>query len=320
MRTFYKIKEQDCFYTVIANITNKCNFCCEYCCEHCNTTYDAIDLNLKYLKSFIINILPLIKNKQKILKLSLYGGEPTLHKDIIRFCVDIKNKYHSDIYIEVYSNFSSDFKLYNHLLSLDINLILTAHNNKIFSADDFYNNILKLDNTKIANNVIFNVMFEKDAIQHSINLYDKICKFCKHNNIVMKLPPLLKKVRSTSTCIYKYSENELNIFNTILSNNNNCFLKQYVLDNNGIKIYYSDNDLEKCNMCFRHWLCYSGYSSCYIDVDGSIYRCQSDLYNNVKSTFNIYRHYDFNKITIPHICNAKLCTDYDSKKITVFKC
>ena len=39
------------------------NTCERFKCEHCNTTYDAIDLNLKYLKSFIINILPLIKNK-----------------------------------------------------------------------------------------------------------------------------------------------------------------------------------------------------------------------------------------------------------------
>lgn len=318
MKCFYKIKEQDYFYTVIANITNRCNFCCTYCCENCNKPHNAVDLNLSYLKKFIICALPSIKAKQKTLKLSLYGGEPTLHNDIFDFCSDMKKQYQSDVYIEVYSNFSSDPKLYNQLLALDVNLILTAHNNKMFSMEDFYNRILKLDITKISNNVIFNVMFEKENIKQSIKLYDKICKYCKINNITMKLPPLLKKVRPTDICTYEYSLTELNILNSILSESNDSFLKQYVIENDGIKTYYTDNDLEKHDMCFNRWLCYSGSTSCYINSDGNIYRCQSDFHNNVRTEFNIYRSYDFDKLAKPHMCESCCCTDYDSKKVKVF--
>lgn len=317
MKSFYKINQQNDFYTVIANITSRCNFCCKYCCEYCNVQHNDLNIKLSYLNKFIANIYPKIKTSKRKLKLSIYGGEPTLHPDLLSFCNKIKFKY-NDIYIEIYSNFSADINLYNELISININFILTAHNNKIFNMENFYNKVLQLNVNRIASNVIFNVMFEKENIQKSIILYNKLYAYFKNSNIVMKLPPLLKKVRSTDSYKYEYSQDELNQFNKLQNENNTQFIKQYVLDNNSEKKYFTDSDLEKYDMCFKNWLCYSGYSSCYINTNGNVFKCQSNFHNKENAIINIYSNYNFNKIIKPHICNTFLCTDYDSKKEKIF--
>ena len=178
-------------------------------------------------------------------------------------------------------------------MNIGVNLILTAHDYGKFSMESFYSKVLELDSHNIASRAIFNVMFEKQHIRASIELYHKLCTYFKSNNIVMKLPPLLKKVRLTDSYMHEYTQDELDTFDKIQDESNAFFVKQYALDNNGKITYFTDSDLEKCDMCFKHWLCYSGYSSCYVYVDGNIYRCQSDFYSKTNTTFSIYDKCDF---------------------------
>lgn len=318
MKSFYKINQPEDFYTVIANITSRCNFCCEYCCEFCNLQHNTEDMKLSSLELFITSILSSIEASKRSIKLSIYGGEPTLHPDMFELCNKLKTAYAERIYIEVYSNFSAAASLYNELMNIGVNLILTAHDSRTFSMASFYSKVLELDSRNIASRAIFNVMFEKQHIKTSIELYHKLCAYFKSTNIVMKLPPLLKKVRLTDSYAHEYAQDELDMFDKIQDESNVFFVKQYALNDNDKILLFTDSDLEKRNMCFKSWLCYSGYSSCYVHVDGNIYRCQSDFYSKTNTKFSVYGKYDFDQIAKPHICNASLCTDYDSKKVKIF--
>lgn len=89
-------------------ITDECNFACKYCFEKGNKRYSRpMD------KSTIVNAMDflqkLVDPKEKVIKIVLYGGEPLLEKDLVKFIIidekqRIQSLYNIDIQFEIITN------------------------------------------------------------------------------------------------------------------------------------------------------------------------------------------------------------------------
>lgn len=88
----YVVKPEDTLSKVVLNISNTCNYKCTYCyANHGN--YGKIDafMDLSTLKSVIDDLLS--ANIYNIGIIELFGGEPTLNKDLIEMIDLLNNKF-----------------------------------------------------------------------------------------------------------------------------------------------------------------------------------------------------------------------------------
>lgn len=308
------------YFTLIVKTISYCNFNCEYCCENCNFQIKKEKINYNDLYIFIINNYYFFIKFCKYIKISLYGGEPTLHSGLLEFCEKIFN-FNKNIYLELYTNFSQDIIFYKMLLyKFNIKIICTYHNNKLNTTKNFYQKIISIDKYYL-NNIFINIMYEKKYIYDNIQLYYKLIKFLKENNIILNIYPFIKIVRDTNTYKNKYTQLELENFKKIQKFNLKPIV--YTIDNQNNKYYYSIDDLENFSLSFNKWLCNAGKTSLYINCNGNIYKCvsQIDLEKKQNKQFfigNIKNKYK--KINISqNFCQTTCCTDYDSKKINIFK-
>lgn len=317
---FSKINPNDDNYlTFIVNMLNICNYSCEYCCEGCANKNNILKhyINHQALILFFKNFY--IRNKKQNIKISLYGGEPTLHSKLFDICKALNN-LNKEFYIEVFSNFTNNINIYNNLLLNNIKLILTFHNNDYLNAIAFYEKVKQL-NHNFLQNVIINVMYEKYYTENAILLTKQLKQYYyKTNNDSNKI--ILKIIRNTDTYVQTYKNEELikfNSFNKALYDKK--LLYKIIYSNNTIK-YMSLEDLECTISNFYHWMCNSGLTNYYIHHNGNIYPCVTAYYmerlqHKNMSIGNIYKNID-----LPchqTLCQTKNCTNYDVDKFNVFK-
>ena len=284
-------------------ITNKCNYACSYCIENLqkNTYYDIIFLNLEKTYNFIINYIKLYPTKK--INIRIYGGEPTLHPDLVEFCQKL-NSYENILIVEIFTNFSADNIKYNQLLSIKkIYLFCSYHTSKIMSSDEY---VLKLINfgKKYNGKIVSNIMLENNTDENSIityNVYKKILKLCSKKiiNIRTELIPIF------STAFYEssYSKYIFKIFESINKIHNEK-LSFTLIDNNNIKTNF-DKVVGYDSLNFKNWLCSSGECAIFIDPYGDIYPC-GGLYTKRRLIYNSRRKNIFND-NIKSLFNYTIC-------------
>ena len=299
--------------TFIFNVINYCNFNCEYCCENCNIITNNY-LLLDFQKIFFF-IKKIIKQTNKKIIISIYGGEPTLHPGLLEFCEKIYLLY-PNITIEVFSNFSANILLYEKLLSYNVQLILTYHYYSALKINLNFIDKLKLINFKFLKNISIYIMLEQQYIDILFNTYNVIFNYFKSLNKLRKSQIMIKIIRSTDIFNSKYSiQNKLK-FNQFIDKLDSKYFLEFIYNNNII----SHKNLEKINCLFKYWICSAGVTSYYINVYGNIYACQSKeqnekIFRKKMIIGNILN--DFILKTKYTLCQSDLCTDYDSKKINI---
>lgn len=118
-------------------LTNKCNLSCSYCYQTWkntdqNMTKDVID---RFIKKLLLDIstYPTFDN----ITINFFGGEPTLNKDVVYYCIDkvndIASRYNKNVIYTMDSNgllIDDDFIKHFSNLVLAITLSLPNDHNK----------------------------------------------------------------------------------------------------------------------------------------------------------------------------------------------
>lgn len=147
---------------------NICNYKCKYCTfSNYNSSTSFLDLLL--LKNFIISLYNI--RKQDIY-IEFIGGEPTLDKNILNFSDDIA-KFYPNIRLGIYTNFSQDINLYKKLAENKVNMTITWHSlNNMYHNKNFITKLSKLPEKIYNSYVDVHVMYEVDAIDESIFMFN----------------------------------------------------------------------------------------------------------------------------------------------------
>jgi len=106
-------------YSVTWEITKFCNFECSYCDVYgVGHNLEHIDTTINFLNKYGLN---------KNLKITLFGGEPTLHPNLKKIVKELDND------VSLFTNLSAPIKLYEDLFQSDpqLEILTTFHPSKM---------------------------------------------------------------------------------------------------------------------------------------------------------------------------------------------
>lgn len=289
-------------------ITNRCNYSCSYCIENLQNLHSDNYIFLDLIKTtfFINEYIESYPNKK--INIRIYGGEPTLHPDLLDFCEKLNN-INNILIIEIFTNFSLPYEVYNKLLIIQkVHLFTSYHTNSIMSDNHYLHKILKF-NKLYYNKIVCNIMLENETIEHTkntYNLYKQMIKIWKNSNY-KKIRTELIPLFSTTKYISNYKKYTYKILETINNLNNEKISFSLIDKNNDKQIVYKVVGYNSLN--FKNWLCSSGENAIFIDPFGDIYPCgglytkRNYIYTN-KIKQNIFKykniHTLFKKTICPH--------------------
>lgn len=281
-------------------ITNNCNLNCHYCSKHRNEIF--------YDLEYVSNIIKFINNLSDIkstLFLKLFGGEPTIHPNILDIVKSISNK----INIELQTNLILDIELLKKIIKIkNIDIFNVSLHYGLTNRDIFFKNLNTLleYSTNYNYTVLLNLMYEKDyndLINKDYQLYDKISKAFYNFNVGISLV--------YHNIINEYDENIVNWANKTY--------KKFKQNGRSISIIFEDGTAEQSSF---YRLKGMGYNKCrgmkcsclknniYIDSNGDIYPCQTYFRYLNKKYGNILFDKDIlNKLINEEyvICEASEC-------------
>lgn len=178
-------------YNFIYELTTLCNFHCVYCSRRDvkdNPPWADLETSLK-ICDFFKELSTYISDEHRI-RITLFGGEPTLVptlKDIVKY---LKNFNTRKIKYSIYTNLSADIDLYRYLLDNKCDITSTYHMNHTTLKDykEKLETLLKEypDNDIIASYVIGKNRIREEEIQADFKDFIE-----KYSNFELLLIPLL---------------------------------------------------------------------------------------------------------------------------------
>lgn len=264
-------------------VTNNCNLKCHYCSKYKTEEFYSLD--------YVNNIVEFINNLSKMKStvfLKLFGGEPTIHPNIL----DIIRNINSKINIELQTNLMLDTTLLNEIIRIkNISTYNISLHYGLADRSVFFNNLNLLLNSssKYKYNIMLNLMYEKnyhDIINKDYQVYNRISKAFYNFNVGISL-------------VYHNIKNEYD--ETVIQWASNTY-KKFKQSDRYITIVFEDGTIEQNSFYYIKGM---GYNKCkgmkcsclknniYIDSNGDIYPCQSyfrDLkrkYGNILQDNNI---------------------------------
>lgn len=290
---------------------DKCNYNCKYCFNMKGNyirTNKELDLNKVFDFSIWLN-----KKTNKKIKISLIGGEPTLHSQFIEFSQKIYLR--KDIFTLLsFTNFAKSYEFFKETLKNNVQYLLTFHMLNKYRTVDFIKKLDKIDKANLSNNIdTINVMFLKECFDKCIQIYDNL--YTKYGQKVRcNLIDDCDKDNIKFLRFQNYTQEQLNDYDK------RCKISQQDKDNiiiydNGIKQELSDYEIKNnINFNFKFWKCNAGKDYFNIDVNGNIWPC-NDMKIKKLGTLDIYKHIKF-RPTI--CCTAKCPCEYGLTKQKVF--
>lgn len=256
-------------------LIEKCNFNCPYCEDlHKDTPYVALDF---------INLEKVFQEFDDI-SFFIYGGEPTLHPEIVAL-VNLCKKYSNHIVIQ--TNGSNQDVIKNLINEYSDIIINYSFHSSHFTLSNFMKVIEKNNLGEIS------VM---DVPRKNIKVYSKLKMFFKDKvQYYPILPKTLDKLPSTPHLRSLENDPDFN-----LVKNDWAFQKMH----HG----YSNYEIWRDNISSFGKNCSIEFSSIFIQ-DNKIYKCFNDIFNKDISGVSLlnYKHTPTNKI-----CHNKNC-HFDSQ-------
>lgn len=290
---------------------DRCNYSCPYCFNMKGgyvRTNKELDLNKVYDFAIWLN-----EKTNKHIKISLIGGEPTLHPQFVEFSQ--KTKDNNNLTVLSFSNFAKPYEFFNTTLKNNVKYLLTFHYLNQQRANDFFIKLEKIEEDNLMSNIdTINVMLLKDNFDICLDIYDKLFK--KYGNKVRcNLIDDCDKDNIKQLRQQNYTKTQLDDYKYRCS--------QAQLDNDNIVVYndgsqqeFNDYSIKNCvDYNFKHWKCNAGKDYFSIDINGRIYPC-----NNMKvrliATLDSYECVKFKQ----SICLTSKCPcEYGLQKKRVFK-
>lgn len=294
---------------IIVNIIDKCNYNCYYCYnKKPGKLRTDVHLNLSklfdFIKWFSLNI-----NKHIII--FILGGEPTLHPDLFKFCINIRKNF-STVNCRIVTNFSYDYKKMLQLLDYGIQFNLSWHSlSNDLQNINFIKKIEKIPKKFFDSYQIEIVtMYEKLNYEYSLNVFDYFYKkipkhitltIVENNHLNGQFNEIYEYTEKQNIEYYSRIETDDYINNHLhnsLTYEFDNYKKQYVTQ----QIYFN-----KKLAIFKNYICYAGIDQIYIHFNGDIAPCD-DLYEKNILLGNIYNNKTFNKSKFHYrICQINSC-------------
>lgn len=294
-------------FTLMVYIIDKCNLRCSYCYNNFQRSNNEIKLD------YVIQLLDMIFRQQryKKIELELIGGEPALHPNLLRFCLNVHKKFRSKVNTIIFSNFTYPIQIYKQLLDYDVYLILTLHNNSTYK--QFFDKLQKIDEQKRKQLVYVSIMYEPYDTNNSLKAFDVLCDM--HNDFNKLQFSLVNENENfkpiyTSSQIEEYKKREKFITASKI---------QLKLSNNQTQIIDDNFFFEQPkNQNFNRWYCETGVQHLYVHADGKIYLCDNTIEDSYVGS--IYNLQNFSFPTHGIFCRSQHCPCiFDVLKKNIFK-
>ena len=247
-----------------------CNYSCVYCIEELTKKHNCNFVDIELVFQFISYVHSLYADKE--ISIELYGGEPTLHPNILKLCKFLQSLSYINA-IDIYTNFSASAELYQQLLNLNCHLSITYH----ASQCDKKKFLSKL-RSFITYNISVNVMYEHDYIDESFHMHKFLLSLSsKYKNLKLELGLIFP----TKLYVKTYTHADFLKFRLIDKIYNEKFVYCDIVEN---KQYI----VSAYNMLNTHnCICSAGSQSMFISPDNFFYPCNM-LYrtNHHKKSIN----------------------------------
>ena len=296
------IGEEKDVFTVEIKLTSKCNYDCYYCT--CNPDIGIPGHNNKHkICSFNIdNICMLItqaKNRlNRRINVFIFGGEPTLHKDMISMINDINEVLGPEDEINILSNLSKPIKWFvNMVLKIECtdNVYMSGSYHNIYTnSTTFLSKCMFLKSKGMLGMVT--VMLNKTDLDGIANDYEKFKRHLGEGHCEVSLITTVNNQpgnRELDDIYSKYSDEDRSKFK-------GTFKKDILVQENGGRSYYtSKSDIwHKSENHYNGYTCSVGKDKINIDWNGDCYSCCNDYYSTKPPLFNINK------------CNRKTILDH----------
>ena len=276
--TIGSFKPKNDYLWVTWSILLSCNYNCRYCYVRNKgfASKDVIDDTIRFLRNA----------PQKVKDVTLFGGEPTIHRQLFYIIEQLKD-FVRNLYI--FTNLSSTNTQLLNLVNNDVQFCISYHPD-IISDVAF---IKKLDYLlQIHGKIEFlNIMMTQDKESE----IESVAKYCREHSIRHRLLPIyMEGGRKDWVTSVRYSRRRdvVPVRNVmVIRENQNMTL--------------SEQECITLNMTnFKGFHCYAGCRSVFITHDGTVYRCQQEMRNH--KPYCTVRD-DYPKLE-PYICPYEECT------------
>lgn len=255
-----------------------CNYSCRYCQvkDKGFASRETIDKTISFLQNA----------PQKIKDVTLFGGEPSIHPNVL-YTIEKLKTFCRNVYI--FTNLSSSTEDIQKLINTKVKFSLSYHSD-VIPAQDFLEKLSYLyDNGGDIDFINVMMVYGKEEEN------EKVCSYCRERNIKHRLLPVYTeggKVNWVQSVIYSRRPDVNAIRNTIVAKEN----KTLVL---------SEQECISLNMVnFLGFRCFAGVRSLFIDHKGNVFRCQGDMNTGIKfcTVDDVYPRLE------AYICPHKECT------------
>lgn len=275
--------------TILVYISDACNFKCSYCYNRQPRSGNFIDIDI------LLNFLAQISEKTgRNIKLSLIGGEPSLHpkvSELVTRSFNIKNVCS----VDMYTNLSVARCDYAELLSKNVKFSVSWHtetNDTTFVS--FLNGLTGINQ---ANIIEIAMMYEFGNSDRWGNVIYTLKE--KYKNVIV--PWLLYKPSG----VFQYSDDDIRNFSSILIKNGFVDVKKHIGHKDIYKFIFDDFSAVYMDD-YSGNECTAGVDTLYIHVNGDVYPCQNEFYYGDKPLYNIKDGFDVEKYTTV-VCKCPFC-------------
>lgn len=289
--------------------TSICNYNCKYCSE--NDIMQKIVseyIDFTYVLSFIEQIR---RTSNKKIIIQLYGGEPTLHKELLVFCEQCQTL---NCNIVIYTNFSATTKYYNCLLAFkNIKLIFTIHT---WIDSEFLIKLKSLDIKKLDCCSFIYIFNDKLDVNQQYDMFQSAFNYLKMHNMHRNIR--MYTLTSTKNYIASYSNENIEQMKHLLANIN-CSLS--IVDQN---VIMTDDIYDQLQYDHYNWLCSAGKDNFFIDTNNVVFPCYN-YFRQCHCNENKITEYKVKNINSKTLCKLKnscsvCCTSVKCQKIFENRC
>lgn len=254
-------------------ITWEINTLCNYDCDYCDLYGKEVSHNTDKVVEFI-NYVGTLKN----VKLTLFGGEPSLHPLILTVLSNLKVK------VEMYTNLSKSLSFYDKVIKIkpDIELETSFHPSRE-KFDTFYDKVKYLSNKVSKLEIVY--MLDTNYLTYKQD-YLKIKELCSDSvsSIIAKVEHSDQKQLSEEDEAWYLEEQSGEDITIAYEDNGETKTKETISN------YLFANSLNH----FKYFMCGCGVHNIFIAHDGLVYPCLDYRRRSVDPYFGIHED-DFKK-------------------------
>jgi len=303
--------------------TNVCNFACEYCWPDSHAATHTAPNNLDQV---IANFKHLFNQYQAVGKtkfhIEISGGEPTVWRDLEKFCTSIKEEH--DVYITIISNGSRSIRWWKENGHLFDDVVLSYHE----AQADVHHHIKVADTLfELGAKVVVSVLMDTSCWDQCVQAIDLMKEYSNHRWFIhavevipqhhltnRKVIPIFGDDKLLTKQQKEFLSTSLKQFPKVtwLADNFDrirVYESRATLDNNSTFNARTEDYITKSLNHFYGWTCNVGVDSIYIGWDGSISAsCTQPLFDKQYNVLSEKFAEEFNSSVIaPVKCTIQNC-------------